>query len=156
MHSTSLSFSPRPCCTAHDGTNPVHDDHHSSLLHYMKHSCQTHALVRCIGWLFVPGEVAPDEGDAYVAGFSVLSQLAAARQLMGYCPQFEALPGAMTGREVLHMYARLRGVPEGRVLAEATHLLARWVLVSAYGMCRAVVVSRLASHRQVLHEQDWQ
>ena len=25
------------------------------------------------------------------------------------CLQFNALPGALTGREVLHMYARLRG-----------------------------------------------
>lgn len=56
------------------------------------------------------GELTPDTGDAFIAGHSVLTQLSAARRNLGYCPQFEALPSAMTGREVLHMYARLRGV----------------------------------------------
>jgi ABC-type multidrug transport system ATPase subunit len=59
------------------------------------------------------GEVAPDTGDAAIAGHSVLTELAAARRRLGYCPQFEALPAALTGREVLHMYAALRGV-QGR------------------------------------------
>lgn len=31
---------------------------------------------------------------------------------MGYCPQFDALLDHMTGREMLAMYARLRGVRE--------------------------------------------
>ena len=34
------------------------------------------------------------------------------RQRIGYCPQFDALIDQMTGREILYMYARLRGVPE--------------------------------------------
>ena len=33
------------------------------------------------------GELRPDEGDALVAGHSVISQLSAARQQLGYCPQ---------------------------------------------------------------------
>ena len=33
------------------------------------------------------GELRPDEGDAFVAGHSVISQLSAARQQLGYCPQ---------------------------------------------------------------------
>jgi ABC-type multidrug transport system ATPase subunit len=70
------------------------------------------------------GEVTPDSGDALVSHFSVLTQLASARQRLGYCPQFEALPGAMTGREVLTMYARLRGVSgAGRIAGEVQQLL---------------------------------
>ena len=34
------------------------------------------------------------------------------RQRIGYCPQFDALIDQLTGRELLSMYARLRGVPE--------------------------------------------
>ena len=34
------------------------------------------------------------------------------RQNLGYCPQFDALCGLLTGREHLELYARLRGVPE--------------------------------------------
>lgn len=33
-------------------------------------------------------------------------------QLMGYCPQFDAINDLLTGREHLEFYARLRGVPE--------------------------------------------
>ena len=34
------------------------------------------------------------------------------RQRIGYCPQFDALIDQLTGRELLTMYARLRGAPE--------------------------------------------
>lgn len=71
------------------------------------------------------GEVLPDSGDALIAGYSVLTQLQSARRRMGYCPQFEALPAAMTGREVLYMYARLRGVPEAHISSMTEHLLGR-------------------------------
>ncbi|GIL83990.1 hypothetical protein Vretifemale_12715 [Volvox reticuliferus] len=79
----------------------------------------------------VTGEVLPDAGDARVGGFSVRTQLAAARRQLGYCPQFEALPGAMTGREVVAMYARLRGVPEPYVDELASYLLRRLGLEGA-------------------------
>ena len=51
--------------------------------------------------------------------------LAAARQQLGYCPQADALLGALTGREVLRLYARLRGVPPARAGPEVEALLAR-------------------------------
>ena len=41
--------------------------------------------------------------------YHILTQV---RQRMGYCPQFDALLDHMTGREMLVMYARLRGIPE--------------------------------------------
>ncbi|GAB4821282.1 hypothetical protein N2152v2_008328 [Parachlorella kessleri] len=69
------------------------------------------------------GEIMPDEGDAYLGGHSLLTQPAMARRSMGYCPQFSALPGQMTGREVLRMYGRLRGLPEGSVGRVAQQLL---------------------------------
>lgn len=34
---------------------------------------------------------------------------------MGYCPQFDAIDELLTGREHLHLYARLRGVPEAEI-----------------------------------------
>jgi ATP-binding cassette subfamily A (ABC1) protein 3 len=41
---------------------------------------------------------------------------------MGYCPQFDSLLEEMTGRETLIMYARLRGIPEGRINKIVTKL----------------------------------
>ena len=37
------------------------------------------------------------------------------QQLVGYCPQFDALLEKMTVHETLTMYARLRGVPEDSI-----------------------------------------
>ena len=37
---------------------------------------------------------------------------------IGYCPQFDALIERMTGRELLTMFARLRGIPE-RLISQA-------------------------------------
>ena len=34
------------------------------------------------------------------------------QQNIGYCPQFDALIERLTGREMLTMFARLRGIPE--------------------------------------------
>lgn len=39
------------------------------------------------------------------------------RQWIGYCPEFDALLNFMTGREMLVMYARIRGVPECHIKA---------------------------------------
>ena len=45
--------------------------------------------------------------------FSFLrSQLHLAQQHMGYCPQFDSLIELMTGRELLTMFARLKGIKE--------------------------------------------
>ena len=85
------------------------DTHTHTHTHAHTHT-RTHTTCTLTGktttFRMLTGEVAPDAGDARVGGASVRTQLAAARRLLGYCPQFEALPGAMTGREVATMYAR--------------------------------------------------
>ncbi|XP_055460812.1 phospholipid-transporting ATPase ABCA3 [Psammomys obesus] len=58
------------------------------------------------------GEETITSGDAFVGGYSISSEIGKVRQRIGYCPQFDALLDHMTGREMLAMYARLRGVPE--------------------------------------------
>ncbi len=57
------------------------------------------------------GDIKPTSGNASINGYSVLTQLTAARRQMGYCPQFDPLLDLMTAREHLHMYASLKGVP---------------------------------------------
>lgn len=44
------------------------------------------------------------------------------RKRIGYCPQYDALPEFLTGREVLVLYARIRGVPESHIAAICTAL----------------------------------
>uniref|UniRef100_A0A8C9VQV1 ATP binding cassette subfamily A member 4 n=1 Tax=Scleropages formosus TaxID=113540 RepID=A0A8C9VQV1_SCLFO len=54
-------------------------------------------------------------GEAYIARYSILTNILDVHQNMGYCPQFDAIDDLMTGREHLCLYARLRGVPESEV-----------------------------------------
>ncbi|XP_062605265.1 phospholipid-transporting ATPase ABCA3-like [Saccostrea cucullata] len=58
------------------------------------------------------GDVMISSGKAYVNGFSVKSNLRQVHRCLGYCPQFDALIDSLTGREILTLYARLRGVRE--------------------------------------------
>uniref|UniRef100_A0A8D2J684 P-type phospholipid transporter n=1 Tax=Varanus komodoensis TaxID=61221 RepID=A0A8D2J684_VARKO len=56
-------------------------------------------------------------GSASLKGYSVLSDLQAVHQNMGYCPQFDAINNLLTGREHLSFYSRVRGIPESEIPA---------------------------------------
>ncbi|XP_042371438.1 phospholipid-transporting ATPase ABCA1 [Plectropomus leopardus] len=60
-------------------------------------------------------------GEAFLNQYSVLTEMERVHQLMGYCPQFDAISDLLTGREHLELYARLRGVPE-----ESVAKVAQW------------------------------
>ncbi|KAJ7372707.1 ATP-binding cassette sub- A member 3 [Desmophyllum pertusum] len=61
------------------------------------------------------GDETMSSGTAAVEGFDIRSNMNRVRQRVGYCPQFDALIDQLTGRELLFMYARLRGVPGGLI-----------------------------------------
>ncbi|XP_039982421.1 retinal-specific phospholipid-transporting ATPase ABCA4a [Xiphias gladius] len=61
------------------------------------------------------GDIDVTSGEASVAGHSILTNILDVHQNMGYCPQFDAIDELLTGREHLHLYARLRGVPEAEI-----------------------------------------
>uniref|UniRef100_A0A452I3M1 P-type phospholipid transporter n=1 Tax=Gopherus agassizii TaxID=38772 RepID=A0A452I3M1_9SAUR len=67
------------------------------------------------------GDTDVTSGDAVVAGNSILTHISNVHQNMGYCPQFDAIDDLLTGREHLHLYARLRGIP-----AEEIERVADW------------------------------
>ena len=81
----------------------------------------------------ITGEFAPTDGDTRVLVtsegrreyLSVHEHLSRARQVMGYCPQFDGLQPNMTGREHLQFYARVRGVPPAEVSGVVESLLAK-------------------------------
>ncbi|XP_060933642.1 phospholipid-transporting ATPase ABCA1 [Limanda limanda] len=60
-------------------------------------------------------------GEASLNHYSVLTEMEKVHQLMGYCPQFDAISDLLTGREHLELYARLRGVEE-----ESVTKVAQW------------------------------
>ena len=62
------------------------------------------------------------------AGIDIRTNIREVRQKIGYCPQFDALVDFMTGREILSMFANLRGVPETEVPAVVDSLITRLTL----------------------------
>ncbi|XP_051930370.1 phospholipid-transporting ATPase ABCA1 [Hippocampus zosterae] len=66
------------------------------------------------------GDTSITFGEAFLNHHSALRELDRVHQLMGYCPQFDAICNLLTGIEHLELYARLRGIPEESVTEVAT------------------------------------
>ncbi|XP_024903030.1 ATP-binding cassette sub-family A member 3 isoform X12 [Pteropus alecto] len=58
------------------------------------------------------GEEVATSGAVLIDGLSIIENIRKVRSRIGYCPQSDPVLNHMTGRELLIMYARLRGVPE--------------------------------------------
>uniref|UniRef100_A0A9L0K5G1 ABC transporter domain-containing protein n=1 Tax=Equus asinus TaxID=9793 RepID=A0A9L0K5G1_EQUAS len=58
------------------------------------------------------GEETITSGVVLIDGISITENIRKVRSRIGYCPQSDPMLNHMTGRELLIMYARLRGVPE--------------------------------------------
>ncbi|XP_037025654.1 ATP-binding cassette sub-family A member 3-like isoform X1 [Bradysia coprophila] len=70
------------------------------------------------------GDVKISNGEAWVRGLSLKNDMNKVHQIIGYCPQFDALIGEMTGRETLTMYCLLRGIPNRRIRSIVLNLAA--------------------------------
>eukprot|EP00529_Nitzschia_sp_RCC80_P002451 CAMPEP_0113451218 /NCGR_PEP_ID=MMETSP0014_2-20120614/6226_1 /TAXON_ID=2857 /ORGANISM="Nitzschia sp." /LENGTH=1987 /DNA_ID=CAMNT_0000342569 /DNA_START=1298 /DNA_END=7261 /DNA_ORIENTATION=- /assembly_acc=CAM_ASM_000159 len=68
-------------------------------------------------------EFPPTSGDGTLAGFSVSHEPRKTRRRIGYCPQFDAHFGNMTGREHVELYASIKGVPKDMVKQAAAYKL---------------------------------
>ncbi|KAM8765599.1 phospholipid-transporting ATPase ABCA7 [Rhynchonycteris naso] len=64
----------------------------------------------------VTGDTLPSGGEAILAGHSVTQEPSMALCHMGYCPQSDAIFELLTGREHLELFARLRGIPEAKIV----------------------------------------
>ncbi|KAL7850832.1 hypothetical protein AOLI_G00211880 [Acnodon oligacanthus] len=81
------------------------------------------------------GDTDVTAGEASVAGYSILTNILDVHQNMGYCPQFDAIDELLTGREHLHLYARLRGVPETEISRVAEWGIQKLGLSEYAGRC---------------------
>ncbi|XP_046676994.1 phospholipid-transporting ATPase ABCA1-like isoform X2 [Homalodisca vitripennis] len=69
------------------------------------------------------GEEIPNKGDATILQFSLKNQKSKFLSKIGYCPQFDAINKLLTGKEMLRMYALLRGIPSALCDFEVS----RWI-----------------------------
>ena len=71
------------------------------------------------------GDITMTGGTAVIAGYDIRTQLRQVQQRIGYCPQFDALIERLTGRELLTMFARLRGIRESHIRTEVNDKIER-------------------------------
>jgi ATP-binding cassette subfamily A (ABC1) protein 3 len=75
------------------------------------------------------GDLLASYGTAIMDTYDIRSNMTEVRQRIGYCPQFDALIHLLTGRELLTMFARLRGVPEYAIPSQVERLMHTLLLV---------------------------
>ncbi|KAL6073552.1 ABC transporter, ATPbinding domain containing protein [Balamuthia mandrillaris] len=78
------------------------------------------------------GLLPPTHGNAYIYGNSIIHQMTNIQKVMGVCPQFDVLWDELTGKEHLHIFAGLKGIPGWKNMrAEARRRLEDVSLTSA-------------------------
>jgi len=74
------------------------------------------------------GDHSATTGEAIVNGGNIATNIRSAYQVMGYCPQFDALWPDLTGREHLRIFSMLKGVPTQRATDMSNAMLERMAL----------------------------
>ena len=75
------------------------------------------------------GDILPSSGVAKICGMNVLENQRAVRQLIGYCPQFDALLDLLTVKEHLELFSRIKNVSEGELDRVVTSSMERMDLL---------------------------
>ncbi|CAL8085798.1 unnamed protein product [Orchesella dallaii] len=79
-----------------------------------------------------------DEASSWGNAYSLINTLVKNRQEflsnIGYCPQFDGIIGVLSGREMVQLFGRLRGIPEKFRKAEADKWLERMGLLESADM----------------------
>ncbi|XP_047471049.1 phospholipid-transporting ATPase ABCA1-like [Penaeus chinensis] len=70
------------------------------------------------------GDEEPSGGNAFIDRISLMHQRNKFVQNVGYCPQFDAIMGELTGKEMLWLMGRLRGVNDITLRSEVEELVA--------------------------------
>ena len=65
------------------------------------------------------GDDLPTTGEAKLNDYCLVDDRQMFLSNIGYCPQFDAIIDHMTGKEMLVLFCRLRGIPTHNILDEA-------------------------------------
>ncbi len=76
------------------------------------------------------GLITPSRGEVLLDGLPLRDHVGLYRRV-GFCPESDAIPGWLTGREFLMMLVRLSGVERARVAGRVDELLERFSLTDA-------------------------
>jgi len=75
------------------------------------------------------GDLRPTAGEAWIAGYSVRTDLLNIFSMLGYCPQFGGLfPRGLTLKQHLEVFGELKGIPPSRLQEHVARTIAEFGL----------------------------
>ena len=74
------------------------------------------------------GELIPSEGDAQLNNVDITKS--SSRRRVGYCPQVNSLDTLLTARQILNVYAQLKGVDNIEQVRTMSLLCQFWIMLS--------------------------
>ncbi|CAI9722811.1 ATP-binding cassette sub-family A member 3 [Octopus vulgaris] len=77
------------------------------------------------------GDERISSGMIYINGVSLKSNIRQIQRYIGYCPQFDALIECLTAREILNMFASIRGVPP-KIIPQTVNDLIEELMLQKY------------------------
>jgi len=86
------------------------------------------------------GQIMPSDGEIFIDTFSTKKELKKARQLIGYCPQFDALLPPLTVKDHLRLFARIKGI-ESASIDLAVDRIIHWVGLTIFADAKAKTLS---------------
>lgn len=69
------------------------------------------------------GDQTPDDGNAYIGKHNLIDSLSEFEKNIGFCPQFDPLLDKLTAKEMLYLFARLRGVRSSLIAGEVMTMI---------------------------------
>lgn len=61
------------------------------------------------------GDETITNGNVWICGYRLKSNLLKAQKSIGYCPQFDALIFEISGREIMKIFSLIRGIPRSEI-----------------------------------------
>ena len=77
------------------------------------------------------GDESPSNGNAYGFMRTLKNNRTSFLKKIGYCPQFDGIVGVLTGREMLELFSKLRGVPKNDMKRQVDKWLVKLGLLKA-------------------------
>ncbi|XP_052824141.1 phospholipid-transporting ATPase ABCA3 [Octopus bimaculoides] len=77
------------------------------------------------------GDERISSGMIYINGVSLKTNIRQIQRYVGYCPQFDALIECLTAREILNMFALIRGVPQ-KIIPQTVNDLIEELMLQKY------------------------
>lgn len=98
------------------------------------------------------GEMLPSEGDAQLHNINIIKS--SSRRRIGYCPQINSLDSLLTARQILTVYAQLKGIDNPEQVCNYNRtsilLLSQTIHGKQFMLCKLLQAFSFFTPRQII------